>query len=170
MQNIYQTQQKESVNSSGIHQNIMEFMVQQEIENQLKNYPYRIKQYINKVEVATFALNRLPPLYASTVNGKNYQIIIANKYRQQIALAVRRGIAAVERDPLRTSKPIMSEAEIQYQKAKKALQELEEFLQEKGLLAQSSLSWGNLVMGVYQALKKVSWKQRQKSQTQAYWR
>jgi hypothetical protein len=43
-----------------IHLNVMELLVNEEIERQLKPYPSKIKKYINKVEVATFALNRLP--------------------------------------------------------------------------------------------------------------
>ncbi|WP_013324495.1 late competence development ComFB family protein [Gloeothece verrucosa] len=168
MNNLSQTEEPQAVNQSCIHINVMEVLVQQEIEKQLRDYSCRLKPYLNRVEVATFALNRLPALYASTIDGKNYQIALGKKYQQQITLAVRRAIAAVERDPLRTSKPIVSEAHIQYQKAKKALQELQLFLQQKGLLAQSSISCKNLVMVVHYALKKVSWSQRLKSQGHKY--
>ena len=53
-----------------VHVNIMELLVQNEIDKQLRLYPKKIRDYINKVEVATYALNRLPPLYASSLIGK----------------------------------------------------------------------------------------------------
>ncbi|ACK69971.1 conserved hypothetical protein [Gloeothece citriformis PCC 7424] len=166
MQNLKQPETLQLNNPVGIRQNIMELLVKQEIEKQLKHYSPQLKPYINKIEVATFALNRLPALYASTIQGKNHQIELAKKYQEQITLAVRRGIAAVERDPLRSSTPLISDVEIEYNKAKKALQDLQDYLQQKGLLSHSYLGWNNLVITVHLALKKVSWFKQLKSQSQ----
>ena len=68
-----------------MHVNVMEALVYQEIQKQLKFYPKNLKSYINLTEVATFALNRLPPLYASSVKGQEEQENIASlKYRKEI--------------------------------------------------------------------------------------
>lgn len=137
--------------------NIMEILVHEEIERQIKPYPSHLKKYINKVEVATFALNRLPPLYASSQEGKTQQHRNGqDKYRREIQMAVRRGLAAVEKDPLRVSTPLNGNAQKEAQMAEIALQELQDLLNEKGLLEQGYLSWNNLTTAVYQALKKIA--------------
>ena len=83
------------------NKNVMEDLVHEEIVRQLRHYPKNLAGYINKVEVATYALNRLPALYASSHNGQSQQLQIARKkYKDQVVSAVRRAIAAVERDPL----------------------------------------------------------------------
>ena len=46
--------------------NIMEELVIEEVQRQIVGLPTRLAQYIKKVEVETYALNRLPPLYASS--------------------------------------------------------------------------------------------------------
>jgi hypothetical protein len=126
--------------------NVMEVLVQQEIEKQLKFYPKNLKSYLNVVEVATYALNRLPPLYASSTTGQRQQESQgATKYKEEITSAVRRAIAAVERDPLRSCTPIVSEMELQYEEATQVLQGIESLLSERGLLdyAGQSLNWEN---------------------------
>jgi hypothetical protein len=131
----------------------MEFLVHEEIEKQLKRYPTHFVQYLNRVEVATYALNRLPPLYASSQKGKRQQQLIGHqKFKEQIKAAVRQGIAAVERDPLRVSTPLLSEADA-------ALQELQNLLAEKNLLDYQQLSWNNLVTAIQRALSKIAWSQ-----------
>lgn len=53
------------------YKNVMEAFVQEEIEFQLQNNKAlsRSADYINLLEVATFALNRLPCYYASSIEG-----------------------------------------------------------------------------------------------------
>ncbi|WP_107670661.1 late competence development ComFB family protein [Cyanothece sp. BG0011] len=129
-----------------IYVNIMELLVDEEIDKQLKFYPKQLKEYINKIEVATYALNRLPPLYASSAMGKEYQKRTGQqKYKSQITLAVRRALAAIERDPLKRSVPLISERYAEYEVAKIALNKLEKLLQNKGIITNSQqLSWNNL--------------------------
>lgn len=93
------------------HYNAMELLVAQEVSKQLKSYPATLRQYINPVEVATFALNRLPPLYASCKEGWHRQQKHALKLQIQIRTAVRQGLAAVHRDPIRVSTPLNKESE-----------------------------------------------------------
>ncbi len=139
------------------HLNVMELLVNEEIERQLKPYPSRIKKYINTVEVATFALNRLPALYASSIEGKIQQQRNGHqKYKREITMAVRRGLAAVEQDPLRSCTPLLDENQQKQETAETALRELQQYLQEQGLLEQKELSWRNLTPSVYQALYQMS--------------
>ena len=91
------------------HYNAMELLVAQEVTKQLKSCPATLREYINPIEVATFALNRLPPLYASCKEGLNRQQKHAFKLQLQIKTAVRQGFAAVNRDPIRQSTPLDKE-------------------------------------------------------------
>ena len=143
-------------NIAKIHVNIMEILVKEEIEKQLKFYPKNIRNYINKVEVATYALNRLPPLYASSTIGKEKQKRIGKqKYKDQITLAVRRALAAIERDPLRKSTPLMSEDYAQYQLAENSLKTLENILKEYGVISNDQrLDWNNLNRVIKQLIAK----------------
>ena len=88
--------------------NVMESLVAQEIGQQLQHLPTRIRRYIKIEEVVTYALNRLPALYASSERGWEYQRQLAKRDLQvSITNAVRQAIAAVQVDPLRHSKPIL---------------------------------------------------------------
>ena len=79
--------------------NIMEELVAEEVTRQMERYPDNVTQYISKVEVATFALNRLPPLYASCHKGLNKQKLKGKSdLSVQITKAVRQGFAAVQKD------------------------------------------------------------------------
>ncbi len=139
-----------------IHVNIMEFLVQEEIEKQLKSYPKKIRDYINEVEVATYALNRLPALYASSYIGQEHQKRTGKqKYKSQITLAVRRALAAIERDPIKKSVPLVSESHAQYELAKISLNKLENLLKKQGIIANNQkLSWNNLNKIIYPLITK----------------
>lgn len=132
--------------------NVMEELVQDEIHKQLKNYPHALVGYINQVEVATFALNRLAPLYASCEKGKNQQKLSGQRqYKEQIKIAVRQGLAAVQREPIRSSTPLISDHEA----AKTALIELQKLLEENELTDYEKLTWSNLVSVIQRALNRV---------------
>ncbi|MFB2976248.1 late competence development ComFB family protein [Microseira sp. BLCC-F43] len=131
--------------------NVMETLVSKEIDAQLLLLPPRVAQSINKIDVMTYAMNRLPALYASSQKGWQYQISRAQKqYGQQILLAVRQAIIAVQRDPLRRVIPLQSHGDVQSQAAQVALDKLKELLQNE------QLSWSNLVVVVEQSLIKAS--------------
>ena len=94
--------------SAQTQQNAMELLVAEEIDSQICTYSTKLSQYINRTEVATYALNRLPPLYASSQEGLCWQQKRARKeLKNQIQLAVKQGFAAVQRDPLRRSTPLI---------------------------------------------------------------
>lgn len=136
-------------------QNIMELLVEEEIERQLLSYSSRLRPYLNKVEIATFALNRLPVLYATTQQGKQHLLKVGRKRRKDIINAVRQGFAAVQRDPIRQSKPLPETSNLPYSQAETALRQLEHILLKRNLLDESRLSWRNLVRVTGQALRKV---------------
>jgi hypothetical protein len=127
-----------------VHRNVMEMLVADEIERQIVRLPSNIKKFINPIEVATYALNRLPALYASSQQGFNKQKLKGrSEYSVQITQEVRKGLAAVQQDLLRSSTPLLSENEAEIDKsikeAKAALQELADYLPEK------DLTWKNVV-------------------------
>jgi hypothetical protein len=145
-------------NITTTHRNVMELLVQEEIERQIKRYPVALALHTNRVEVATYALNRLPPLYASSEKGKNQQKLLGYKeFKKQITMAVRQGLAAVHRDPIRVSTPLISEVEAKYQSADAALVELQDLLEKRNLLDYQKLTWDNLVNVVQRALNKTAW-------------
>jgi hypothetical protein len=137
-----------------IHLNVMEELVAEEVAKQLKPYSAKEVVYIDRVEVATYALNRLPPLYASSQKGKHQQQLSGRQqYREQIQNAVRRGIAAVQLDPLRSSIPIVSQTEVEYREAENALRQLQKLFEEQFENYQA-LSWRNLAEVVGKVLNK----------------
>ncbi|CCQ54112.1 MULTISPECIES: late competence development ComFB family protein [Crocosphaera] len=142
-----------------VHVNIMELLVQNEIDKQLRLYPKKIRDYINKVEVATYALNRLPPLYASSLIGKEHQKRTGmQKYKSQITLAVRRSLAAIERDPIKKTVPIRPESYAEHDLAKESLDKLETLFKRQGILGDyQKLSWDNLYRVIYPLIAKLKY-------------
>lgn len=87
--------------------NVMERLVSEEVERQKAKLPSKLREYIKTVEVETYALNRLPALYASSEKGWQMQYEKAGKTQAEaVYKAVRQGIAAVQVDPLRASQPL----------------------------------------------------------------
>jgi hypothetical protein len=146
-----------SANQAQSYQNVMELIVAKEIERQLRMLPSSLVNYIDRGEVATYALNRLPPLYASSLKGKEQQTKRAEtEYKEQIATAVRQALVAIQRDPLRQSIPLITEGDIDYQAAIAALQELQDWLKKLGLLDVPKLSWDNMPKVVKRAFYKAA--------------
>jgi hypothetical protein len=87
--------------------NVMELLVAEEVTKQIKGLPSRILKYLNQTEVETYALNRLPSLYASSEKGWQHQYEKAKReLYSQIKSAVRQALAAVQIDPIRSSEPL----------------------------------------------------------------
>lgn len=143
------------------YQNIMESLVQQEIQRQIKRLPTKLVQYIDVAEVATFALNRLPPLYASSEQGKRRQAEKGQtQLKQDVATAVRQALAAVQRDPLRSSTPLPPDKDPRYQDAEIALRDLEKLLRDCYLIEvdMPPMEWNTLKLIIAKALKKTAQK------------
>ena len=137
--------------------NVMEALVTQEIQQQMLTFQPQLVKHINKVEVMTYALNRLPALYASSEKGLQHQTARAkNEFGKQITLVVRQALAGVMRDPFRVAAPLKPQEKVE---AQAALEKL------KGLLHNEQLTWSNLVSVVEQTLLKteqgeMTWKSK----------
>lgn len=91
-----------------LYRNALEPLVINEVTRQLELLSPKLVKYINPEQVIAYALNRLPPLYATSVEGWTKQQEIAKtKLEKQIFLAVRQGLAAVQRDPLKITTPLV---------------------------------------------------------------
>ncbi len=139
------------------YKNVMEILVFEEIEKKIKQYPKNLSQYINKVEVATYALNRLPSMYASSMEGLSWQKKRANdKHKQEIRIAVSQGFAAVQRDLFRKHNPLIREDNQEFKELKQAYKQLdavEESLEKLAeFIPQENLKVDNLVDFIEQVL------------------
>lgn len=110
-----------------VYKNIMELMVAEEIKRQVSHHPAYRSLSLNLTEVSAFALNRLPPLYASSQEGLYRQKQRGIKeFKQQVEMAVRRALQIVSQKPLRLTTPLLPEEELEAeaQLARMALESL----------------------------------------------
>ncbi len=129
----------------GTYRNVMELLIEEEVSKQLKALPPRTASYLNPTELGAYALNQLPALYATSQQGLEQQLKKGrSEMKTQIALAVRRAIAAVQRDPLRKTAPLPSQQEAA---------QLQSVLHRlKLLLKNDKLDWDNLPFAIEQVL------------------
>lgn len=130
------------------YRNAMEMLVAEEVKRQFPKLPHNLTRHISPVEIETYALNRLPALYASSQRGWQFQQRRgSDELHQAITTAVRQAIAAVQMDPLRLSQPIAlqgSDTQQELESAQAALKEV------RRLLGKPNLTWQQLIP----ALKK----------------
>ncbi|MEB3336454.1 MAG: late competence development ComFB family protein [Leptolyngbyaceae bacterium] len=149
-----------------IYRNAMESLVAEEVDKQFLQVPPRLVKYLVKQEVAAFALNRLPSLYATSEKGWRQQVIRGRRdYKAQVTDAVRQGLVAVQRDPLRVEAPLNLPDQ---DEAIAALKKL------KVLLQYEELSWRNVADAVEKALVStakghITWKTREKFEVNDHW-
>jgi len=110
--------------------NLMEIIVKEEIYNELQKLPVNIAKFMSIAEVASYTLNRLPPMYVSSEEGKIHQMAKIEQMRGEIRTAVLQGIGAIMRDPLRKSTPLNLEEIDSFSTAHEILLELEEFVKK----------------------------------------
>ncbi len=143
-----------SVATPRIYLNVMESLVEREVERQFRHLSPHLARCLDPIDVATYALNRLPPLYASTEKGKIHQELAGEgKLKSNIETAVRQAIAAVQRDPLRQMTPLKAGRDRASER--KAFFELQEWLHARHLLGLDPVSADNLVSVVRSALRAV---------------
>ena len=127
--------------------NITEVLVKREVDRQLEHLPPRVLRFIKRAEVETYALNRLPALYASSAQGLKFQQQRAQReIGNQLTTAVRQAIAAVQVDPLRASQPIAHCQSSEDGASEAVLQTL------RHLLDQPDMNW----QGALRALNQVN--------------
>jgi hypothetical protein len=123
------------------YRNAMETLVAQELQRQLRMMPPKVAQEIAIDDVAAYALNCLPPLYATTDSGWQWQVDRAQEEMQsQIAMAVSQGLMVVHQAPIRSGVRISAGNE-NLISAQKALQELARLLNRPNLSWQEVVSW-----------------------------
>jgi len=111
--------------------NVMESLVAQEVGQQLQDVPTKIRRFLKMEEIVTYALNRLPALYASSEKGWEYQRQLAKRdMHRKIKEVVRQAIMAVQVDPLRLSQPLQTH---QNREAEAVLQALRAFFKTPDL-------------------------------------
>jgi hypothetical protein len=88
------------------YKNVMEILIDEEIDRQTGHYSQEQAQSINRIEVATYALNRVPPLYASSQEGIGLQYQRGQaEFSEPIRASVRQALILVHKKPNRTSTP-----------------------------------------------------------------
>ncbi len=128
--------------------NVLEEIVVVEVQEQLNHLNQPAREAINLSEVAAFALNRLPVLYASTSRGWLQQRKRAhNELQHQIVSSVQQALLGVKRDPLRKSTKIA---------ASKVETPAHILARLQKLFSKPSLQWQNVPQGFQEALSLVS--------------
>lgn len=101
------TVSSKSRNQSLSYINVLETIVMEEVEKQIEKLPPHLVKYIDPIQVIAYALNRLPSLYATSEEGWHRQQLRAKtELKDQIVMAVRQGLAAVQKDPLKVTTPL----------------------------------------------------------------
>lgn len=91
--------------------NAMEILVEEEVDRRFDQLSKSEKAYLNRMEVVSYALNQLPPMYATSKNGLHYQRQQGREQQAaQIQRAVQHALAAVVRDPIMSYEPLKFQA------------------------------------------------------------
>ena len=99
----------ESGYKANSYKNVMELLVDNEIDRQTYSYSKQDAQSINRIEVAAYALNILPALYASSQEGVNLQYERGlQEMGGQIESAVTNALNLVSGKPERDSTPFFT--------------------------------------------------------------
>lgn len=69
--------------------NVMEEMVVTEVVAQVSKYRHTTKEPLNISDIAAYALNRLPPLYATSEEGANFQ---RKRGEEELAFLIRQQV------------------------------------------------------------------------------
>jgi hypothetical protein len=121
---------------SQLSDNLTEQLVQVEIDRQFAAMSDKVRLFLRRADIMSYALNRLPAFYATTNRGRQKQVEQAyGILYPQMESVVRQAIAAVLHDPLRTSNDHW-----QPQDQNKA----EQVLLELNALLQTECGWDDL--------------------------
>lgn len=127
--------------------NVIEDLVVREVKAQLELLSENIRATISPHEVAAYALNRLPTLYATSRDGWHQQRQRAEReLKQTIEHQVKRAIVAVRRDTMRQADPLPQEEMVG---EARALAKLRQILQRQ------TLTWNEVPQAVEEALKTI---------------
>lgn len=125
--------------------NAIEELVIAETEAQIKRLSPEIAQKIDPSDVIAYALNRLPPMYATSQRGWTELRERASKVLLgQIQSAVRHALVSTQKDPLRQADPIPEE---------ELATQARSLLRLQKILCRDSLSWKEVPDLVKEALR-----------------
>ncbi len=107
--------------------NVIEELVVSEVIAQNGRLSSSVKAKTNIDEVASYALNRLPPLYATTRRGYLHQQKLACKdFKSEIAQTISRGLIGVKKDILKDATPL---PECELEREERSLLRLQKILE-----------------------------------------
>lgn len=130
--------------------NAIEELVIAEIDLQISHLPQYRRDQINLSEVAAYALNRLPPMYATSKAGWLRQRKKAiTEMKPQIESAVRRALVSVKPDALRDSSPLPIQEVASHARSLAALQQI---------LGAENATWKDIPTALENALMTVKLK------------
>ncbi|MEM7119359.1 MAG: late competence development ComFB family protein [Chloroflexota bacterium] len=89
------------------YKNVMECIVDEEIKRQMQGFSKEQANGINRIDVATYSLNRLPPLYASSREGVAFQYEGQSEYLSRVSDVVQQAFAVVAATPVHDSVPFL---------------------------------------------------------------
>ena len=90
------------------YKNVMEIIVDEEIDRQTQHFSAEEAQMLNRIELATYALNRLPPLYASSREGVDFQYERGkSELHERVETVVQQALGVVKQVPIRESTPFL---------------------------------------------------------------
>ncbi|MFN3927724.1 MAG: late competence development ComFB family protein [Pseudanabaenaceae cyanobacterium] len=128
-----------------ICKNAIEELVIAETEAQLKRLSPEVAQKIDPSDVIAYALNRLPPMYATSQRGWTELRERASKaLKTQIESAVRHALVNTQKDPLRQADPIPQE---------ELATQARSLLRLQKILCRDNLSWKEVPDLVQEALR-----------------
>jgi hypothetical protein len=100
-------------NQANSYKNVMELLVDAEIDRQTALYAVEDARTLNRIEVAAYALNLLPPLYASSQEGVEIQLSRGQQeFSDRIQQAVQQSLQNIEKHPQRETTPFISTVEV----------------------------------------------------------
>jgi hypothetical protein len=131
--------------SNSSYRNVMELLIEESVDQYLSKRPYRQVAHVNRAELIAYALNQLPPLYATSEKGLTHQLQRGRRdYGERIQQAIHRAMAAISRDPIRNVSPLPLPQ--QASRMQHILQNL------RKLLRNDYIDWDTLPMAVERAL------------------
>lgn len=162
--------------------NAIEELVIEEVKAQIKSLNSSLQNQVDACAVIAYALNRLPPMYATTQRGWAQQRKRAREeLSDQITGAVRQGMLGIRKDMLRASQPlpaieletearslaklqtILNQPNLRWRDLPIALQEKMANIHERGVLSTAHLS-----MAKKNAMNIKSYLQRSKSHSSGW--
>jgi hypothetical protein len=128
-----------------ICRNAIEELVIAETEAQLKRLNPEVAQRIDPSDVIAYALNRLPPMYATSQRGwTELRQRASSALSNQIQTVVRHALVNTQRDPLRQPDPIPEE---------ELATQARSLLRVQKILCREDLSWKDVPDLVQEALR-----------------